>query len=72
MNDKTERINPDDGAQMCAVMRLIVSLRQNVAKLETLQVQDILSHGSYCRATGTVGIVVGACRISEHVDQSDA
>lgn len=72
MSDKTERIDPDNPVQMCAVMRLRTTLQQNVEKLGALAVADILAHGSYSPTDGSIGIVIGGCRISEATNPDDA
>lgn len=67
----SERIDPNDPVQMCAVMRLRVTLQQNIKKLGDITVADILAHGSYSPADG-VGIMIGGCRVSEATNPDDA
>lgn len=66
------RIDPDNGAHMCAVMRLLAMLKQNVKKFESLEAKDILNHGIYDPTDETVGITIGSCRLIEKVDPGDA
>ena len=67
--EKPTPIDRDDPVHMCAVMRLVATLKASVNRLGSLTPGDVIAHGSV--SNGTVGIVIGGCRIEEQLSEAD-